>query len=1639
MVKVQRTFHAGKMNKVVDERLLPTGEYIDGQNIRLGSTETSEIGSIELTRGNLQISEIQFNGTAPSAAAKCIGALEDTTTETIYWFIHDPSWPGQGVGSPVTTTILDLVVSYNTRTLMTEYHLVSVQEGASNRSTLNFDPQFLITGVNLVDDLLLWTDNTNPPRCINVQQGYPTPTIAAGVVTSTDNISAEEIRVIVRPPLGAPLVTNATAPEQFNFLEERFVSFAYRYRYESGEYSATSQFSHAAFIPENFKFSPQSYLNEGMMNKFNMANITVNTGSSLVREVEILWKDNDNGIIKVMERLKKAGNFADNIDVTRTFNTSKILTVLPDSEILRLYDNVPRFAKAQTLMGNRLVYGNYIENYDLKNADSESSQATNIDYTVAQVNNEIGETELSTTLTSGFYTINGVSTSVPNTLLSVDFTPIAGQMVGGSLLSIIIDFTVGYTNGTDFIDLSGNGGGSATNPIPFSPAIGTAMTDVNTFQVSFDYNFPLGFSGVDDLVVNSNFISQVGLSDTIQPFIDAGSGFTWTDLFNSSTPDAFMTGMTPAIAPYNLYGTNSGISVPDEPMSVLSNGTEMVMTFPSVTYSQNQDGDLPTSYQYFFQATTVEAMFFTGGAPRSLHSNRGYEVGMVYMDAFKRATTAFTSSQNVIHVGCQNSYTQNSIQVSIPTTQIAPWWAQTYKFVIKPSAQEYETVFSNLVFKAAGSVDAYILLEGENARKVEEGSRLLVKADMGGPVSECKYVTVLEKAAKSGDWLSVPADPDDPDVGSITPPPGIYMKIKATGVNLKSPPGSIITTGYDCDTTTYKDDYPVIKLGGTTSGFNKDDGTPWDIPSGSRIRFEFKFERSGTGSGNGPCEKRKYVFKPPDFYAGNDYANIIEWAQEEDIKSVIEANTGDQTVGGDGCDIDNFWWYEPTTNINALSPPGEVCVNGWRFYQDLAVNERIKLLVRGTRACGTGNVWTGKKAKVCGEVTMFRASNVLIFETLPTDALPDVWFEGQDNYNIVDGDHMSGTAPGDVDQNISTGTAGQLFLSNYNCYAFGNGCESYTIRDSVKGASIGLGNRVTATASQDYGRMHRYADLTYSGVYNDQSNINKLNEFNLGLLNYKPLEDSFGPVQKLVGRKSDILVLQEDKISYVLAGKNLLSDSTGGGAVTATPVVLGTQVARLEEYGISNNPESYAEYGYDKYFTDAKRGAVLQLKGGSHTNEELTVVSEYGMRSWFRDVFNEQLNTQKLGGYDPFMNEYVLSINDILLPADDPCHDCGGTFTYNLSAALFTITFCVELGLTVGEVTISTDNPAAVVMVDYDGAPFSGLGGVTFLKSAQIPSFAEVTVLAIIPTTVTLGCPIPVPLRVCKITINSPQYGSVNNILNPFQEGLTVHNQHSFVAGDYQSNMSPPNDGPALTLLNMGESLTGDCLDYVTSQCECEDGFQGEGAFPTEGNTVTIASTTVTGVDTFNFDALEPHRLLYWRTDTTTSPIDCEVYADVETVLSNATNVLPITQITNPSEVISGGTFTMPAPSGGGGTDVLYLVYDYRVSEPLNLCHIVGTPGDEDTIEELCCECQCSSGNATYSVYTNTVITAIDGSFTQVNILYTNTAGLDETIYLTPGQAVEICVLSTGTYPTPVPPLGYENLVDITIVSCGCS
>ena len=56
--------------------------------------------------------------------------------------------------------------------------------------------------------------------------------------------------------------------------------------------------------------------------------------------------------------------------------------------------------------------------------------------------------------------------------------------------------------------------------------------------------------------------------------------------------------------------------------------------------------------------TSSEFTYAKSGNGSSLHSNRGYELGMIYMDDFNRATTALVSQYNTEHIDCSQSATR---------------------------------------------------------------------------------------------------------------------------------------------------------------------------------------------------------------------------------------------------------------------------------------------------------------------------------------------------------------------------------------------------------------------------------------------------------------------------------------------------------------------------------------------------------------------------------------------------------------------------------------------------------------------------------------------------------------------------------------------------------------------------------------------------------------------------------------------------------------------------------------------------------------------------------------------------------------------------------------------------------------------
>jgi hypothetical protein len=1477
MANLTRNFIAGRMNKSVDERLVPNGEYVDALNIRMGSTEQSEVGVIENSKGNLSLTTLSYNGNPLSSRARCIGAFDDGTNETLYWFVHDSLYPSSPTGK------IDLVVSFNTTTNTLIYHLISVNEGFNINTTLNFDPKFLITGVNKVEDLLYWTDDFNQPRQINVKRNYANP------VVGVDGFFNEAILVIKQPPIASPTVVPTPTSSQDNFLEERFICFAYRYRYEDNEYSATSQWSKPAFLPNSFRYDFATALNSGMSGTANMAVITYNSGGPLVKSIELLFKENQFPTIRIIEKFnKQTEGLADNTNYTFEFQNSQIFTILENSEILRLYDNVPLLAKAQTTMGNRLMYGNYVDGYDMVDL---GDSPVRLEYISNVISEEIGSSDLEDELTTGFWTFDGAQ-NLNNGKILIDFTGI--NLVAGGIFTLELRYKFGLY------------GGQA--PFPTDQQVGTG--------ISFTYILQQPFANVFELFQDADFQDKIGTALNIETVADACTGTTFTDAFNCSVEQTLE-----APGGITLYKYESGQSQAGQPIETYTGtvATNMSFQLPAMRYVDDPNfTNITQSVYAYYEIESAEATYSEIGNPSSLHSNRGYEVGIVYMDGFNRSSTALVSNNNAVHIPCASSALQNKIQVTIPTGQRAPSWAKRYKFCIKADKEIYETIYTTFFFRDTNSNDDWFLLDGQNSQKVKIGSELIVKTDTSGPRSSCTYTTVLDKVAQAADWLD-PAPIDD-DGFNIKVPGGTYMRLSAnnfsTTTDINDGLPATWTQGEKLSNTK---DNPYNGIIGYQINV-PDPNTPGQfvdlpIPAGSKILIKYESIRIGK---NENLEGLTYIYEQ-NFTSSQDYSSFKTWWDGDNIGGTLNAAFVVRTATFNQSPPTAT--YDPT--LDNTMPINNLGVNFKFVFQ--SNTQPTSLTVSGSLGYDSRKKRTNTKM----EILIQRANSLVVFETEPIDAAPNIWLESSEAYNIntTTGEHLSP----DQSQDFANNTPALIVTDFFNCYSFGNGVESYKIEDAITGKQVELGNRAYTTTDTDFKRVRRYSDITYSGVYNEESNRNGLNEFNLGLLNFKSCEQSFGPINKLFARQRDILTLQEDKISYVQTDINLLSDAAGGsGVVVAIPKVLGSQVARAEEYGISNNPESFVQWGPDKYFTDAKRGSVISLKG--QTAESLTAVSMMGMRSWFRDLFIDDFDTQKLGGFDPYMNEYVISSNGIKLPAPVVCEDCGITTSIEVKEGTDYIT-CYELGDLVGDVvvdyTVSSVTGTFTVTSLYNGistvvGPTSTSGTLTFSKNVVNVDTAQIFIDSTdsVSLQLTVNCPAADSITIVLVTITSDN-----------EEGLFTTNQYRW------------QDGTFISPLHTEKVKFATGNNPIVSSYSTITGPQGGGVIPSNSATVAMFNNTLVP-DDFVFD-VAADEFRYLRSSTT--------YANTPTDIQA---LLATTNIATPTLApINGNTAyyaQFPMPSTG---DYLYLVWDYRNSTPIELCY------DATSALTACCDCQSSGGD----------------------------------------------------------------------------
>jgi hypothetical protein len=1272
MAEFLHTFRGGKMNKDVDERLIPEGQYRDALNLEISTSEGSDTGALQNIKGNTEIINKAYSANTNSFTewssdyidsltnAYCIGSFVDTITNKIYWF----------VASNEASVIAEFITATKViRPLLVENKTVS--------NNLNFSKDYLITGVSVIDNVLYWTDNQKEPKRLNIGdfQNSTTDFITHSKIYNRDFLE-EDITVIKKSPLEAPsldmhasvvggpgtgitpVTTEYTVTDRENFtyiptnndpvdyvsmptyaeaqsnpseypsgitgqvtinvsdaptwaagsivnlsgsyvgdynqemefgiraevvsgsgttsitinilsisqdinktyddldniqpiewevlLEEdmpmfefRFVRFAYRWKYKDNQFSTFSPWTKPAFLGNEFKYVSSDAYNIGMTNNIRKLDILdLEWGNDDVKEIEVLYKESISTAVYLVDTID------DKTITSLSINSEIIGAVVEANQIIRPWDNVPRKAQALEITKNRIIYGNYLQNYNVPAVIDISVDKQTLDHP--------GVTDES--------------------LLRMPYDSIKSLRT--------------YQAGLLYLDKYGRETPVFTNnnasiAIPKSDA-----ASVTSLKFISNHAPPAWATHFKYFIKET---SNEYYNLALDRYYDAEDGNVWLSFPSSErnkiTDDTYL--VLKKQHDTDIYVAEDARY---KVLAIENEAPEYIATFNRAVA--------------FARVTTV-----TGFEPDFLRIEFDGPTGAGNNDPFQEAFT----SEHLISVRFGSARTEDYRIASGGPTGVG----SRYEVLLDTPFGEDANFLSDVPAGAKVNINVFKEVK-ENKPEFQGRFFVKINRDFAFEENVIKPFDAMEK---------------------------VYGVLGEQRINVFKQ--STNTEG-----------------NGNKFGWNYqdpgEDDDPWFECCGDNFSKE-KVMGFGAWGGNGvwKSENTKAWYNPPTNgessfgfgcagVSGSSYLGPLAGdvgqnnglMQPGVLVRFIDNRNGDKSNVYGVTDVEAYrsrrgkmrtcGWF-PCTNCcpdsdngnhmysisvlldSALGPNGNIDFfakfNGDRNSLDNAFGGSLPRIQVLEEAIGEGN-------------KRLTSTNPAIFETEPKEAIDlDLYYQA------------TGAIP--INQH-----GVEFTLDWHNCYSYGNGVESNRIRDDYNQPTIDKGPIVSAPLDEPYGEERKSNGLIYSGIYNGNANINNLNQFIQGLKITKDLNPIYGPIRKLYTRDTDLVTFCEDKVLKILANKDALFNADGNTNLTSTNNVLGQTTPFAGEFGISKQPESFAKFGYRAYFTDQARGAVLRL-----SRDGIEEISRYGMSDFFSD--NLIANERIIGSYDITAGEYNVTLNDL--------------------------------------------------------------------------------------------------------------------------------------------------------------------------------------------------------------------------------------------------------------------------------------------------------------------------------------------------------------------------------------------------------
>ena len=1264
MAELKRTFSSGAMNKDLDERLLPSGQYRDALNVQVSTSEGADIGALQNILGNKlpYAASIAANlGSFP----KVVGSIRRDETECIYWF--------------VVSNEKNLVIEFNQLDGIARPIIVDT------RRVLQFDRENLITGVEILDDFLIWTDDVSEPKMIKVTdwRSYSNETwthtqvdggnfeekhctvikeapksapdlkmakttrtgaisgtlqgksftifdndeggwkrVPNGEYTNQDGANASQSQTRPLPnPADSEIIISSTAPDfrpgdkleitladdpnegeedqakvivsvleideaypkifKINIdsvslgieegqqswrvkliqkpalFENKFVRFAYRYKYKDGEYSTISPWSQVAFIGDSFDYNHQKGYNLGMVNQLRLLEVRnwapdpdeSTTGLYQpfgVVEVDILYKDSVSNNIYVVKSVKTTdpehsdiGTFADPYSGKLEINSELIYKVIPSNQILRPFDNVPRRAKAVSVSGNRLLFGNYTENYNILSEGKEITVkfAVNV-----------------SSLNYGTYNAAPSIKSQRTYQLGVVYrdkygreTPVLTDSTGS------VKLNKGFAVDRNHIKVR------VSSPIPdwvdtFKYYI--RETSQPYYNIAMDRHYPaedgnvwIAFSSSDrNKIQEDDFITLKKEHDS-DAFVEAEAKYKVLAIENEA-PDFIKQEYVSKGKLNRKIAASSGASgsiffhsagYPGEESGFVDIKTEDWHRFYGGGSGTSESGGMPVH-----QLSDLFLVIYN-----DKNSTKYYEIANIQylIGAYRVNLEKPLTIEDVLFIPL---YKDDNGELSIEIFQKVTKTKPEFQGRFFTKIQRDLTIDKSILIR--DNVVNHKLVGAQNLRGLGGSLFHVLGQTKGWYICDTKYE----------DSFAFNSGPSRLDLVN-------------TAADQHNVAGVGIQEGWDTMEIGYRN-FGASNISRKTVDVHYNEYKKFKEIEPAQAPFASKIETIGT----------KFRFK-------DDPEGTVYTIRNSSF-SYLTAEIPDAGMSFRNFDRAIRWTIKLDKKLKWV--PGK----NFDYFSLINIGTNIEILSTFLEEEG------------------FTSKNPGIFETEPKEAAElDLYYEASDAF-----------------EKSIHGTTQRLFYSN--CFSFGNGVESDRIRDDFNAPTLGKGVRVSTVLEEQYKEVRKKSDIIYSGIYNSTSGINNLNQFIQAEKITKSINPSYGSIQLMQFRLGDLDVYLEDNVVKVLADRDALFNADGSSNLVATNRVLGAVQPYAGDYGISKNPESYSRYGNRAYFSDKNRGVILRLSGNG-----LTPISSYGMTDYFRENLSVS-NTKVIGSYDENKDEYNLTL-----------------------------------------------------------------------------------------------------------------------------------------------------------------------------------------------------------------------------------------------------------------------------------------------------------------------------------------------------------------------------------------------------------